>query len=54
MNWVEVVWGALRNHRAIVPERDKDVPNKHNPHALSWSDARLRYMCVFACAFEQM
>lgn len=39
----------------MEPERDKDVPNKHNPHALSRSTA-LRHrtcMCVFARAFEK-
>lgn len=37
----------------MEPERDKDVPNKHNPHALSWSNALHHCMCMPACAFEQ-
>lgn len=41
----------------MEPERDKDVPNKHNPpppNALSRSNALRRGTCVFAHAFEKM
>lgn len=53
--WIGWKWyGTLCNHWVMEPERDKDVPNKHNPHALSWSNALHYHMCVFARAFEQM
>lgn len=54
--WIGWMWyGALCNHWVMEPERDKDVPNKHNPHALSRSTAlhHRTCMCVFACAFEK-
>lgn len=53
--WIGWKWyGTLCNHRVMEPGRDKDVPNKHNPHALSWSNALHHRMCVSARAFEQM
>lgn len=53
--WIGWEWyGTLCNHWVKEPERDKDVPNQHNPHALSWSNALHHRMCVFARAFVQM
>lgn len=52
--WIGWKWyGTLCNHRVMEPERDKDVPNKHNPHALSWSNALRLCVRVFARAYEQ-
>lgn len=47
-------YGALCNHWVMEPERDKDVPNKHNPHALSWSNALHHHMCVCPCLWTNV
>lgn len=52
-NRVEAVWrwwevGALCNHGVTVPERDKDVPSKHDPpRAFSSSNALQHRMFAF-------
>lgn len=39
--------GALCNRRVTVPERDKDVPSKHDPpRAFSWSNALQHRVCL--------